>query len=119
MQSFSVGELKSNPAGVLDAAKADAMAVVTSHEQPTALVVALDQLGLPDTAAVRSGLAIALFRSGSISVGSAARMAGLPLPRFLDVLSSLSIPVVDGDTSELQHDLSVARSWLGTADTPL
>jgi hypothetical protein len=63
MQAFSVLQLKSNPS--------------------TALVVALDRLGLPDTAAVRSGLALSLFQAGSLSVGAAARIAGLPLPRFL------------------------------------
>jgi hypothetical protein len=43
-------------------------------------VVALDRLGLPGTVAVRSGLALSLFRGGSISVASAAKeVAGLPM----------------------------------------
>ena len=113
MQAFSVRQLKSNPSTVLKAAKADAMALVTSHQQPTALVVALDRLGLPDTAAVRSGLALSLFRSGSISVGSAALIAALPLPRFLEILSSLKIPVVEAEHGELDADLAAARRWLG------
>ena len=112
MQAFSVRQLKSNPSTVLRAAEADAMALVTSHQQPTALVVALDRLGLPDTAAVRSGLALSLFRTGSISVGSAAQIAGLPLPRFLEILSSLKIPVVEGTAAELEDELAQARSWL-------
>jgi antitoxin (DNA-binding transcriptional repressor) of toxin-antitoxin stability system len=56
MKAFSIRQLKSNPSTVLRAAEQDAMALVTSHQQPTALVVALDRLGLPDPAAVRSGL---------------------------------------------------------------
>jgi len=36
------------------------MALVTSHQQPAALVVALDRLGLPNTEAVRSGLALSV-----------------------------------------------------------
>jgi len=57
------------------------MALVTSQQQPAALVVAPDRLGLPNTEAVRSGLALSLFRGGSISVASAAKeVAGLPLP---------------------------------------
>lgn len=113
MQAFSVRQLKSNPSTVLRAAEADAMALVTSHQQPTALVVALDRLGLPDTATVRSGLALSLFRTGSISVGSAAQIAGLPLPRFLEILSSLKIPVVEGTAAELEDELAQARCWLG------
>jgi hypothetical protein len=49
MQAFSVRQLRSNPSTVLRAAEADAMALVTSHHEPTALVVALDRLVLPDT----------------------------------------------------------------------
>ena len=112
MQAFSVRQLKSNPSTVLKAAEADAMALVTSHQQPTALVVALDRLGLPDPAAVRSGLALSLFRDGSISVGAAAQIAGLPLPRFLEILSALQIPVVDLEPAELSDELTQARRWL-------
>ena len=85
------------------------MAVVTSHQEPTALVVALDRLGLPDTAAVRSGLALSLFQAGSLSVGSAARIAGMPLPRFLEILASLRIPVPDASDADLDDELAQAR----------
>ncbi len=113
MRAFSVRQLKSNPSTVLKAAQADAMALVTSHQQPKALVVALDRLGLPDTAAVRSGLALSLFQAGTISVASAAQIAGLPLTRFLEILASLRIPVVDGTAADLGDELSQARRWLG------
>jgi len=113
MQAFSVRQLKSNPSTVLRAAEADAMALVTSHQEPTALVVALDRLGLPDPAAVRSGLALSLFQAGSVSVGSAASIAGLPLTRFLEILASLRIPVTDTTPAELDDDLAQARRWLG------
>jgi predicted HTH domain antitoxin len=113
MQAFSVRQLKSNPSTVLRAAEADAMAVVTSHQEPIALVVALDRLGLPDTAAVRSGLALSLFQAGSLSVGSAARIAGMPLPRFLEILASLRIPVADASDADLDDELAQARRWLG------
>jgi len=61
---------------------------------------------------LRTGLALYLFRAGSISVASAAQVAGLPLPRFLEILSSLKIPVVEGDAADLQNDLANARRWL-------
>ncbi len=44
-------------------------------------------------------------------------MAGLALPRFLELLASLQIPVADGDVSELQNDLAVARRCLRQADS--
>jgi hypothetical protein len=36
----------------------------------------------------------------------------MPLPRFLEFLSSLKIPVVEGDAADLQDDLANARRWL-------
>ena len=95
------------------AAEADAMALVTNRDQPTALVVALDRLGVADTAAVRSGLALTLIQSGSISTAAAARIAGLPLPHFLELLSSLRIPLSSSDPAEIGSDLEAARRWLG------
>ena len=77
--------------------------------------MALDRLGLPEPAAVRSGLARSLLQSGSLSVSSAAQVAGLPLPRFLEILSSLRIPVVQGSAAELEDELAQARRWLGRA----
>lgn len=115
MQAFSVRQLKSNPSAVLRAVQGDAMALVTSHQHPTALVVDLDRLGLPDQAAVRS--ALSLFRSGSLSVAAAAQVAGITLPRFLELLASLQIPVAGGDVAELQNDLAVARRWLRQSDS--
>lgn len=117
MQAFSIRQLKNNPSSVLRAAQADAFAVVTSHDKPTALVVDLERLASPDPAAVRSGLALSLLEAGHLSVGSAARLAGLPLPRFLTLLSSLHIPVAGAADepaaqSELEADLAAARRWL-------
>ncbi|MFN7898673.1 MAG: hypothetical protein ACK5N0_03270 [Synechococcaceae cyanobacterium] len=39
-------------------------------------------------------------------------MAGLHLPRFLEILSSLKIPVVEGGTEDLQEDFAIARRGL-------
>jgi antitoxin (DNA-binding transcriptional repressor) of toxin-antitoxin stability system len=101
MQAFSVRQLKSNPSTVLKAAEADAMALVTSHQKPTVLLVALDRLGLPDTAAVRSGLALSLFQAGSISVASAAQIA-----------DSGSMRVVIADTGPLIGLARIQQSHL-------
>lgn len=61
---------------------------------------------------LRTGLALSLIRAGSISVASAAQVEGLPLPRCLEILSSLKIPVVEGYAANLQDDLANARRWL-------
>jgi len=47
-----------------------------------------------------------------LSVGAAAKIAGLPLTPFLEILASLRIPVTDATTVELDDDLAQARRWL-------
>ena len=46
-------------------------------------------------------------------MAAAARIADLPLARFLEILSSLKIPVATADAGELAIELSLARRWLG------
>ncbi|MBM5785559.1 MAG: hypothetical protein FJ076_12220, partial [Cyanobacteria bacterium K_DeepCast_35m_m1_288] len=53
--------------------------------------------------------ALSLFQAGSLSVGSAARIAGMPLPRFLEILASLRIPVADASDADLDDELAQAR----------
>lgn len=110
LQAFTIRQLKSNPFTVIRAAEADAMALVTNRDQPTALVVALDRLGVADTAAVRSGLALTLIQSGSISTAAAARIAGLPLPHFLELLSSLRLPLSSSDPADTCSDLEALKN---------
>ena len=57
--------------------------------------------------------AMALFQSGSISTAAAARIAGLPLPHFLELLTSLGIPLSSSDPADTGSDLEAARRWLG------
>ena len=52
---------------------------------------------------------MALFQSGSISTAAAARMAGLPLPHFLELLSSLRIPISSSDPADTSSDLEALK----------
>jgi predicted HTH domain antitoxin len=96
MKAFNIRQLKSNPSTVLQAAREDDLVVVMNRDKPQAVLVDLENLGLPDLPAVRLALAIALFKSGSISVGVAARMADKPLPEMLTLLASRGIPLTAG-----------------------
>jgi hypothetical protein len=37
----------------------------------------------------------------------------MPLPRFLEILASLRIPVADASDADLDDELAQARRWLG------
>lgn len=79
MKTVNIRQIKSNPGTALAAAGADGMVVVMKRDQPQALLIDLEQLGVPNLPAVRVALALSLFRSAAVSAGFAARTAGKPL----------------------------------------
>ena len=115
MQTVNIRQLKTNPSTALAAAREDDMVVVMNRDQPQALLVDLEQLGVPDLPAVRVALAIALFRGGAVSAGFAARMAGKPLAEMLTLLSRQGIPLTGADKTaadEVGEEMRRARDWL-------
>lgn len=115
MKTVNIRQLKTNPSTALAAARADDMVVVMNRDHPQALLVDLEQLGVPDLAAVRVALAVSLFRSAAVSAGFAARMAGKPLAEMLTLLSSQGIPLTGNDKSaaeEASAEMRSARHWL-------
>lgn len=115
MQAVDIRQLKTNPSTALAAAREDDIVVVMNRDQPQALLVDLERLGVPDLPAVRVALAVSLFRNGSVSAGFAARMAGKPLAGMLTLLSSLGIPLVGGERNSddtVGDEMGQARDWL-------
>lgn len=115
MQTVNIRQLKTNPSTALAAARADDMVVVMNRDHPQALLVDLEQLGVPDLPAVRVALAVTLFRSAAVSAGFAARMAGKPLADMLTLLSSQGIPLTGNDKAfadEPRAEMRAARDWL-------
>jgi predicted HTH domain antitoxin len=115
MKTVNIRQLKTNPSTALAAARDDDMVVVINRDHPQALLVDLEQLGVPDLAAVRVALAVALFRNAAVSAGFAARMAGKPLAEMLILLSSQGIPLTGNDKSavdEAHAEMRSARNWL-------
>lgn len=112
MQAFNIRQLKNNPSEALRAAHDNNMVVVMNRDTPTALLVDLEKLGLPNLAAVKEALAISLFRDGVISAGAAARMAEKSLPAMLTLLSNLGIPLTPVSKEEATSDMATAREWL-------
>jgi predicted HTH domain antitoxin len=91
------------------------MVVVMNRDHPQALLVDLEQLGVPDLPAVRVALAVSLFRSAAVSAGFAARMAGKPLAEMLTLLSSQGIPLTGSDKAaadEARAEMRTGRDWL-------
>jgi hypothetical protein len=60
---------------------------------------------------VRCGLPF--FQVGSMSMSSAAHVAGMLLPYFVTILMYLKISVVNGNGAVLEDNLAMARQWCG------
>jgi len=111
MQAFNIRQLKNNPTTALRAAREDDMVLVMNRDNPTAFIVDIEKMAIPDTAALRTSLALSLFKSGVISAGSAARMANKSLSNMITLISSLNIPIT-GNQDLNKDDLSIAQDWL-------
>ncbi len=110
MHATNVRNLKKNPSRALRLAE-DAPVLVLKGDRPNALIVHLEDSLLETERAVRPALAAALFKEGTLSLGAAARVAGLPLAAFVHHLAELGIDAVAPDeTTPLEEkDLS---PWL-------
>lgn len=106
MKAVSIRELKNNPSAALRAAQADDMVVVMNRQQPQALLVDLARLGGADLAGLKFALAVTLFRQGNVSLGYAARIAGLSVSDMIERLGKMNVPIVQVDEQELDHDIS-------------
>ena len=111
MQAFNIRQLKNNPSVALRAAHEENMVVVMNRDNPTALLVDLEKMDLPNLESVKESLAISLFKSGVISIGSAARMANHNLSDMITLISSLNIPLTGNNVNDAKADMLVAKQW--------
>lgn len=69
------------------------------HIPPEGLIDDTDKLALAEY----------LFREGILSLGKAAKVAGMSYVLFSEHLSRIGIPVVDYPVDELEEELEVAK----------
>ncbi len=109
MKAVNVRQLKNNPSEALREARKSPV-VVLSRDQPEALLVHLDDDALLAEPGVRRALATALYREESLSLGQAARFAGVSIAEFMQHASRLGIPVVKG-TAAVAADAQTIAEW--------
>ena len=114
MHAVNVRQLKSNPSLALREAKND-LVVVMNRDRPDAVLVGVEQLGIADLPHVRTVFAVSMFRTGDISAGVAAKVAGKPLVEMLALLSSMSIPLYRSSPKEAVDEMAVGEAWLNNA----
>ena len=104
--SFSVRELRQRSGDLLRNAEDGHLAVVTKHGRPTILAVPFDDRLLD--VGVHRALGLRLFEQAQLTLAQAAKVAGLSVEDFIDLLGKAGIEAVDYPPSELEDELRTA-----------
>ncbi|MEA3291551.1 MAG: UPF0175 family protein [Pseudomonadota bacterium] len=112
MHATNVRNLKKNPSLALRQAE-ESPVLVLKGDEPNALIVHLDKSITDGKQAVRPALAASLFKDGTLSLGAACRLSGMPMSDFLAHLSRLGIEVVVHDETT-DHEASDLDRWLAS-----
>jgi predicted HTH domain antitoxin len=111
MHTLTDEELKRQPGRMLDDAQRGEPALVTVDGQAVMMTVPLGKgLASPE---VRIELAARLFDSDQLSLGLAARIAGLTYSEMIDELGRRSIAVVRYPPEDLARELEYLRGTAG------
>lgn len=117
MTAVSVRELKNNPSAALRNARREPV-VVLKRNHPEAVLVHLSDDSLLGEPGIRLAIATALYRSRSLSLGRAAEISELPIAEFMQHVSRLGIPVVDGNAASLREDIEAISTWMNASSSP-
>lgn len=111
MKSVNVRQLKNNPSEALRMARKHPV-VVMNRDRPEAVLFHLSDEGLLGEPGVRLALATDLYKNGSVSLGRAAKIAGIPLAEFMQHVSREGIPVIKGSARTVRQDIKNLEAWL-------
>lgn len=103
MDTFTVRDLRERTGELVQDAEQGKLSLVTKHGQPIFLAVPFNETLLE--LGLRSALAIQLYEEGTLTLGKAAKLAGESLPKFIDSLGKLKIPVVNYSAADLRKEL--------------
>jgi predicted HTH domain antitoxin len=111
MKAVNVRQLKNNPTAALRMARA-APVVVLNRDRPEAVLFHLDEEGLLAEPGVRLALASALYKDESVSLGRAAKIAGVSLAEFMIHVSAQGLPVIRASAKDVHEDVKHLETWL-------
>lgn len=103
MDTFTVRELRERTGELIRDAEAGKLSIVTKYGQPVFVAVPFDEVLVREGVAV--ALAVKLFDEEHVSLGKAAKLAGMSPPEFMEHLAQLQIPVVRYSAEELDREL--------------
>ena len=104
MESFTIRDLRERTGELVRACEQDRLSLLTKHGRPLGIIVPMDETLLKQ--GVATALAVQLFKEHTLSLGLAAKVAGMTLEEFMDYLGSIGVPVIDYDEDDLARELS-------------
>lgn len=103
MQTFNIRDLRDRSGELVREAESGRLSVVTKHGQPVFVAVPFDEGLLREGVAV--ALAARLFDEETLSLGKAARLAGMGVAELMEQLARLGIPIARPQAEELEREL--------------
>ena len=103
MQTFNLRDLSLRADELTRDVEAGKLSVVTQDGQPIFVVVPFDETLVRE--GVNVTLAIKLFDEETVSLGKAARLAGMGVVEFMDRLAALRIPIARPRSGELEKEI--------------
>jgi antitoxin (DNA-binding transcriptional repressor) of toxin-antitoxin stability system len=95
----SVRDLRTRSGDLLKDAELGQMAVITKYGRPAILAVPFDRQLLD--LGVHRALALKLYEGRNLTMAQAAKVAGMPLDEFIDLLGTVGLAAVDYPPDEL------------------
>jgi predicted HTH domain antitoxin len=105
---FTVQDLTERSDDLLRDAEQGRLSLITKDGRPAILAVPFDDRLLD--LGIHRAMALHLFESGQATLSQSAKVAGLPIVDFLDLLGQAGIPAVDYPPDELERELEAARA---------
>jgi prevent-host-death family protein len=103
---FSVRDLRNRSGDLLKDAEQGQLSLITEHGRPAILAVPFDHRLLDH--GVHRALALSLFEGRQVTLAQAAKIAGLSLEDFVDLIGSIGLAAVDYPPGEVAGELESA-----------
>jgi prevent-host-death family protein len=100
---FSARDLRNNTGQLMKDAEQGRLSIITKHGHPMILAVPFDSQLL--NLGLNRSVALHLFEKKLLTLAQAAKISGLSIDEFLDILEETDIDVVDYPDDEVDEDL--------------
>ena len=105
MDVFTIRDLREKTGALVRDAERGDVSLVTKNGRPAFLAVPLERLTID--AGVACSLAVHLLDQGVLTLSQAAKVAGMSIEQFLDVLRDSGVAVVDYPPEDLAAEMEI------------